>query len=80
MQKKLTLNIDDELISFAHTYARQTGSSISKLVEQYLYHLRSIEQKEALDPKTSTLYGLFKDDPIPDKQKLRTYFHEKSHH
>lgn len=31
MQKKLTLNIDDELINFAHTYSRQNGLSISKL-------------------------------------------------
>lgn len=77
MSKKLTLNIDDELINFAHSYSKQNGLSISKLFEQYLNRLRSINQKEDLNPKTETLYGLFQDSPIPDKKRLRKIFHEK---
>lgn len=41
MQKKLTLNIDDELINFAHTYSRQNGLSISKLFEQYFKQIKN---------------------------------------
>jgi len=78
MPKKLTLNIDDELISFAHSYSQQNGISISKLFEQYLVRLRSTEQKQELNPKTANLYGLFQDSPIPDKKQLRKSFHEKS--
>ena len=77
MPKKLTLNIDDDLITFAHSYSRETGMSISKLFEQYLNRLRTTGQKEELNPKTATLYGLFQDSPIPDKKQLRKAFHEK---
>ncbi len=77
MSKKLTLNIDDELITFAHSYSRQNGLSISKLFEKYLNSLRSIDQKQELNSKTATLYGLFQDFPIPDKKQLRKEFHEK---
>ena len=76
MPKKLTLSIDDELITFAHSYSQQNGLSISKLFEQYLSRLRATSQKQELDPKTLTLYGLFQDSPIPDKKQLRKTFHE----
>ena len=78
MPKKLTLNIDDELITFAHSYSEQNGLSISKLFEQYLNRLRSTDQKQELNSKTATLYGLFQDSPIPDKKQLRKAFHEKN--
>ena len=77
MSKKLTLNIDDELITFAHSYSQQNGLSISKLFEQYLNRLRTTDQKNTLNSKTNTLYGLFQDSPIPDKKQLRKIFHEK---
>jgi len=80
MSKKLTLNIDDELITFAHSYSQQNGLSISKLFEQYLNRLRSTDQNQELNSKTTTLYGLFQDSPIPDKKLLRTKFHEKDSH
>ncbi len=80
MPKKLTLNIDNELISFAHTYSRQNGISVSKLLEQYLNQLRTTDQKLELNPKTSLLYGLFQDSPIPDKNEIRKRFHEKDTH
>ncbi|MCD1655942.1 DUF6364 family protein [Treponema zuelzerae] len=80
MSKKLTLNIDDELITFAHSYSQQNGLSISKLFEQYLNRLRSTDQNQELNSKTTTLYGLFQDSPIPDKKLLRTEFHEKDSH
>ncbi len=78
MPKKLTLNIDDELITFAHYYSEQNGLSISKLFELYLNRLRSTDQKQELNPKTATLYGLFQDSPIPAKKQLRKSFHEKN--
>lgn len=78
MPKKLTLNIDEELISFAHSYSRQNGLSISKLFEQYLAHLQTTDQKRELNPKTANLYGLFQESPIPDKKQLRKTFHEKN--
>ena len=78
MAKKLTLSIDDELISFAHNYSKQNGLSVSKLFEQYLVRLKTSDQKKELNPKTAVLYGLFQDTPIPDKKDLRNSFHEKN--
>jgi hypothetical protein len=78
MPKKLTLSLDDELITFAHSYSRQNGLSISKLFEQYLNRLRTTSQKQELNPKTTALYGLFRNSPVPDKRQLRKAFHEKN--
>ena len=78
MQKKLTLNIDDELINFAHTYSRQNGLSISKLFEQYLSKLKTNNQTQPLQSKVQALYGIFHNSPIPDKNELRQLFNEKS--
>lgn len=78
MSKKLTLSVDDELITFAHMYSRQNGLSVSKLFEQYLNRLRSTDQNQKLNPKTVNLYGIFQDSSIPDKKQLRKAFHEKN--
>jgi len=80
MSKKLTLNIADDLISFAHFYSKKNGVSISKLFEQYLNQLRTRDDKQELNHKTSALYGVFEDSPIPDKKQLRKTFHEKNSH
>ena len=80
MLKKLTLNIDDELINFAHAYSRQNGLSISKLFEQYLSKLKTKDTTPMLHSKINTLYGIFQDSPIPDKNELRKTFNEKSAH
>jgi len=80
MPKKLTLNIDDKLISFAHTYSKQNGLSISRLFEQYLTRLQTTNQNQDFNPKTNNLYGIFQDLPIPDKKILREQFNEKNTH
>ena len=43
MLSKLTLSIDDEVISKAKTYATRKKRSISKIVEEYLNNLASYE-------------------------------------
>jgi hypothetical protein len=79
MSKILTLSIDEELIDFAHDYSRFNGVSISNLVGLYLERLKSGTQPETLNSKTSALFGLFEDNPIPDKKDLRVDFHEKQY-
>jgi hypothetical protein len=82
MPRKLTLNIDDALILFAHNYSKQNGISVSRLVEQYLSQLKNIHtpQNQKLNTKTLDLYGIFEEAPIPDKKILRERFHEKDSH
>ena len=79
MNKKLTLTIDDSIISFAHQYSKKTNQSISSIVERYFITLKKNE-----DPKrehtdiTNQLYGLLSKRPLPDKAAMRREFHEKS--
>ncbi len=78
MQKKLTLSINEELIKFAHEFSQKTRQSISHIVEQYLKSLKDQSEAPGLSPKTQRLYGIFSQQPIPDKKDLRVHFHEES--
>ena len=79
MNKKLTLNIEEELIQFAHTYAKRSKQSISSIIETYLNALKNTkENQEELTSGTKELYGIFKNRSLPDKKELRKQFHEKN--
>jgi hypothetical protein len=61
MTTKLTLTIDDSVISIAKKYAKQKGKSLSDLVENYLMSLTSKEEKEeTISPKILKLMGVIK--------------------
>lgn len=82
MRKKLTLSINEDLIKFAHNFSKETNQSISHIVEEYLNELKEQEtntNQKKFNIKTQKLYGIFEDQPIPDKKKLRRNFHEKNH-
>lgn len=61
MTTKLTLTIEDKVISSAKKYAQKKGKSLSHLVENYL---KSISVKEldnpTISPKVSKLMGVIK--------------------
>lgn len=76
MDKKLTLNVDEKLIEFAHRYSQKTHQSISHLVEKYLKRLKQDIDQEELSQETNELYGII--DNVPDKKKMRKKLHEKS--
>ena len=61
MSTKLTLTIDEKVISSAKKYAQKKGKSLSNLVENYL---KSISSKETdlktLSPKVTKLMGVIK--------------------
>lgn len=64
MTTKLTLTIDDSVISIAKKYAKQKGKSLSDIVENYLMSLTSKETKEEkMSPKILKLMGVIK---LPD--------------
>ncbi len=59
MTTKLTLTIDDSVITVAKKYAKQKGKSLSGLVENYLMTLASKENKEEnISPKILKLMGV----------------------
>ena len=58
MTTKLTLTIDDSIISTAKKYAKNKGKSLSDIVENYLMTLTSKENnEEAISPKILKLMG-----------------------
>ena len=78
MNKKLTLNIDDSVVDFAHSYSKETKQSISFLVEKFLKSLQKDKPEVSLSPKTMELYGILEGQNLPDKKEIRKAFHEKS--
>jgi hypothetical protein len=61
MTTKLTLSIEDKVISSAKKYAQKKGKSLSHLVENYL---KSISNKDSsnlpISPKVLKLKGIIK--------------------
>ena len=59
MTTKLTLTIDDAVISVAKKYAKSKGKSLSDIVENYLMTLTAKEDKEeTISPKILKLMGV----------------------
>ncbi len=59
MKTKLTLSIDSNLINRAKLFASRNGTSISKMVEEYLNRLTSPHNSNVPDVKN--LSGLLRD-------------------
>lgn len=79
MNKKLTLNIEEDLIKFAHNYAKRSKQSVSSIVETYLDALKKAKGNyEDLNSRTKVLYGIFENAPLPEQRELRKQFHEKN--
>lgn len=78
MGKKLTLNIDEKFIDFAHKYAKSTHQSVSNLFEKFIEDLKNKESVDKLPRKTEKLYGSLEKINFPDKKRMRKIFHEKS--
>lgn len=61
MTTKLTLTIDDSVITIAKKYAKDKGKSLSDIIENYLMSLTSKESKEdSISPKVLKLMGVIK--------------------
>ena len=64
MTTKLTLTIEDKVITSAKKYAQKKGKSLSNLVENYLKSISSYEPElESLSPKVRKLLGVIS---LPD--------------
>lgn len=79
MTSKLTLTVEDSVIKKAKSYAKQTGRSVSELVENYLSTLTE-EQKDTqhISPKLKKIVGAVKLPPdFDEKDELRSYLENK---
>ncbi len=79
MQSKLTLRLDDHLISEAKAYAAITGKSLSQIVADYFAFLVEVQEQKptlSLPPTTASLVGLL-EGTTADEETYRDYLAEK---
>jgi len=78
MNKKLTLNVNENLIDFAHHYSKISRQSISSLFEKYLMRLMQDVNLKDISSAARDLYGILDKETLPDKKDMRKVFYEKS--
>ena len=79
MHTKLTLRLDDRLISGAKQYAKGAGKSLSQIVSEYFEALLSPAPEQFTPtPAVSTLRGILKQRDVGGKQDYYEYL-EKRH-
>jgi hypothetical protein len=79
MTTKLTLTVEESTIRKAKSYAKNTGRSLSEIIENYLETL-TVEHvdKELLSPKLKKLAGIVKlPADFDEKKELSAYFENK---
>ncbi len=79
MATKLTLTVEERIIEKAKKYAKQTGRSLSELVENYLGTLVDENQDlQQVSPKLRKIIGSVKlPDDFDEKKELSTYYETK---
>jgi len=82
MSSKLTLNIDENTIISAKEYAKKSGTSISKLVENYLNSLTSKRKNKKdeieITPLVKSLSGVIRlPQDFDYKKEIAEIFTEK---
>jgi formiminotetrahydrofolate cyclodeaminase len=78
MTTKLTLTVEKAIIERAKSYAKNTGRSLSELIENYLETITQESREEKLSPKLKKIVGAVKLPKNFDEEKeLRSYLEKK---
>lgn len=79
MTTKLTLTVEEGVIKKAKLYARQTGRSLSELIETYLETLTEDHSEASqISPRLKKLVGSVKlPTDFDEKKELTAYFERK---
>lgn len=79
MTTKLTLTVEKEIIERAKSYAKQTGRSLSELIEKYLQSLVNEDKsKKDMNPKLKKIVGSVKlPKNFDEKNELSKYYKSK---
>ncbi len=78
MTTKLTLTVEKSIIERAKLYAKNTGRSLSELIENYLETITQEGEEERLSPKLNKIVGAVKLPKNFDQEiELRAYFESK---
>jgi hypothetical protein len=73
MNTKLTLTIEKEVIETAKEYAKETGQSLSEMVENYFKMVtvdKKIAQPKTLSPRVKKLRGILKANRDIDRKQI----------
>lgn len=79
MTTKLTLTVEKSVIERAKSYAKETGRSLSELIESYLETITQDNNKEKISPKLSKIVGVAKLPRNFDEEKERRAYLENKH-
>lgn len=78
MTTKLTLTVEKSIIERAKIYAKNTGRSLSELIENYLETITEDSGNQKISPKLKKIIGavtLPKD--FDEEKELRSYLEKK---
>ncbi len=78
MNAKLTLSLDPAVIAKAKHYAKNTGRSVSEMVEKYFESLTELKKDGDISPELKKLYGAVKlPENFDTDRAKRDYLEEK---
>lgn len=78
MTTKLTLTVEKSIIERAKTYAKNTGRSLSELIENYLEMITDENADQKISPKLKKIIGAVSLPKNFDEEKeLRSYLEKK---
>jgi len=81
MNAKLTLSLDKQIISSAKKFAKKRGTSISRMVEEYLEETTDKKKRGDVNasPLVRKLGGIFADSKHLDLDTVRTEYLSKKY-
>lgn len=78
MTTKLTLTVEKSIIDRAKSYAKNTGRSLSEIIENYLATITQENDATELSPKLKKIVGVVKlPKDFDEKKELRSEMEKK---
>ncbi|RVU23432.1 hypothetical protein EOJ36_10140 [Sandaracinomonas limnophila] len=78
MTTKLTLSVEQSIIEKAKIYAKQTGRSLSEIIQNYLEQLVDESEVNEIPTDLNKLIGVIKlPKNFDEKNELQDYFESK---
>ncbi len=78
MTTKLTLTVEKSIIERAKLYAKNTGRSLSEIIENYLATITEESSTKELSPKLKKIVGVVNlPEDFDEKQELRSAIENK---
>ena len=79
MTTKLTLTVEKSIIERAKVYAKNTGRSLSEIIEKYLETITEEVSNQKTSPKLKKIIGVVKLPKDFDEDKELTSYFERKH-